>query len=356
MTDTTQTPSSIAPVDHTQPGTGSAGSAGSDASGTAPTTFEADPLVTDDMRNLDEFLGQTFSEPEPAPEDSPDVSAATTSPAAEGGGEGTQPSPEPSAPAPPPTPSAATPGANAEEAAPTEAPATAQPQISEAELAAMFLGTPTASQVTPPSPPQAGQTEAAPAAEQEFRPFNEDMVLPRDLTSAIFDSEDPDSRDRAFSRLIATVANAVAAKAVGHVQTELAPQFRQQLYADMEAQSGLANFAAGVVREAPELASPTYGPLIARAIQVVGQQMSRDAPVDEAFVKRVATLARAAKAQMFGQAAAPAPVATPARSNGAKPPAPYLTGQSGSGARPVGTGAPEDPNSPGAMYEEMNAF
>lgn len=331
---------------------------------------EADnaPTQSDDSGSADDtsfdaefqaFLGHTFG---PDTEDLPPTDS----------GEGNTDEPAPAGDAPV-IPDAAAQAPNAEPTAgstpdaavPPDSgqPATAAPaadgEVDQALLAVM-LGVSEAPKAGEQPAPKAGEpapaTSSTPTDDEDFAPFTPDFRLKPEVTSALFESEDTETREKALVGLLAAMANTITSVMDQRIRQHHAPRLQESFTSATEQRNVLQAVNQDFVTAYPELAP--YGAAVKKAFQVVGQQ-DPQAPYSPEMRDKVGRLARAAVMASGIQlpargAPAPAPAAavtpTPAKA-APKGGTPFEAGA----ARPGGTGVSVD-SGPGALLDELSEF
>lgn len=308
------------------------------------------PELSDFDKQLDEFLNHSMMDDAPAGDAVDPEPKVNVSP------------PAPVVGAPAVDPSSAPKGAGEVDPTtgePAKAPAAADPAVVDPALVMEVLGfTAPAAPAPAATPAPAASTASgepapsAPAADDApFMPFRNDFKLPVEMTSALFESEDSETRSKALVALLSSAMNTLAQVVDERVKQYHAPRIAQQFEGRQNYERNLNNFKADFYGETggyPDLLP--YESIVGRTIQVLAKQ-NPNMPWPEAR-ERVATLARTVVKQMTGKDITPAPK-VPAAAPPAKPAHDaFLTG----GGRPAGVGDPADAASPAALLADMTQF
>jgi hypothetical protein len=336
-----------------------------------PTQSDASgqPPVEDDNAfdaEFQAFLGHTFGEDTDSSSDD-----------AAGSGEPQEQAPA-QAPAAPATPDAGqqapngdpTPGQQAAAPVPQDsgtppapaAPAATGDEIDPALLAAMLgLGdgqqapAPAAAPAAPAPAPAASST---PQEDESFAPFEPTFRLKPEVVTALFESEDTETREKALVGLLSAFGNTITTVMEQRFREHHTPRLQESFTSVVEQRQVFNAVNQDFAQAYPELAP--YGAAVKKAFQIVGAQ-NPSAPYTPEMRDKVGALARAAvKAGGIqlpdrpGQAApAPAPAAAtpaPART-AAKGATPFEAGA----ARPGGTGVNGD-SGPADLVAQLSEF
>lgn len=297
------------------------------------------------------FLGHDFSAPHesldkveeaPAPKEGEEGYVAPD-PAKEPEGDKSAGNAEPAAPAPKAEPQ------------PQEGVTTgAQALVDAADLAAMQgLTNPVkaAPVAAPQGDPVPGKTTPAGQEEETWAPFTPDFKLDTALRSALFESEDTDTREKALVGLLASFGNTLTTIFDQRMKAHYAPQMQSHFVGSVESRQIYSSIQSDFHNEFPELKD--YGPAVKKAFEVVAAK-DPAAPYSPELRNKVGELARAAIAQSGVTlptrkgAAAPAPAKpTPQRKT---PPAAIFDA---GGARPGGS---VEKNSPLDIVTQLSEF
>lgn len=245
---------------------------------------------------------------------------------------------------------------------PAKAPAAADPAAVDPALVMEVLGFkagPAAQPKAAPTGEAAPKSDAPPAPagaddpNAPFMPFRNDFKLPVEMTTALFESEDSETRSRALVALLSSALNACAQVVDERIKEFHAPRIMQAYEGKRNFDNNLENFRNDMFGDSgfPELRP--YEEVVGKAIQALARAPGgANMPWEEAKVK-VAALARTAVKQLTGQDITPQVKSTAAAPAPKKPAHDaFLT----DGARPAGIGDPADANSPSAVLQDLAAF
>lgn len=147
-------------------------------------------------------------------------------------------------------------------ATPDPAAVTDEVKVDPADLAAL-MGLPTAQAPEP-------KTDAAPAAEEPYTPFNTDFSLPPEMTHALFEADDPAVRAKALVTLLASFGNTITSVMDDRIASHHGSRFASRI-AEMQTEaSQTARVHSHFYGEYPELLE--HRPIVAKTFEVMAKR------------------------------------------------------------------------------------